>query len=308
MRQAGRTPRAGFTLIELLVVIAIIAVLIGLLLPAVQMVRESAARAQCSNNLRQISLAILDYAGGNGERFPALDHFEGHNAANRNYSFFFALLPYLEQDNLYRTVLQDADLPYTWQAQVAGFPTAPSAYLDVYGRMPVFRCPSVPAYYERDGLASYIDYAVNYRLVGGVPSIEPAYLGLVHQTGRFRVGNIPDGHSSTVLLTEKISQVNQWSVLSGHQPLYASVFGAVLNPNAPYPYTYWGQFTTDGLQPPIRDLVGNWRFTRPTSAHAGGCLVALADGSVRNVNYAVTPETWLSAITPDDGKPLGPDW
>jgi hypothetical protein len=99
-----------------------------------------------------------------------------------------------------------------------------------------------------------------------------------------------------------------WSYLSGHQPLYASVFGAVLNQSAPYPYTYWGQFTTDALQPPVRDDPGNWRFTRPTSAHSHGCQVSLADGSVRTVSYTISPTTWLNAITPDDRNPLGSDW
>jgi len=308
MPRAASRSRPGFTLVELLVVIAIIAVLIGLLLPAVQKVREAAARARCSNNLKQMSLAVFNYASANGDHFPDLDHFEGHAASNRNYSFFFALLPYLEQDNLYNVVMQSATLPYTWQAQVAGVNTAPSAYLDVNGLVPILRCPSVAGYAERDTQATYIDYAVNYRLVGGVPSIEPAYIGLVEQTGRFRIGTIPDGQSNTVLFAEKISQVNVWSYLSGHQPLYASVFGAVLNPSAAYPYTYWGQFTTDALQPPVRDDPGNWRFTRPTSSHPQGCLISLADGSVRPVSYTISATTWLNAVTPDDHNPLGSDW
>src|SRR5262245_22569168 len=88
-----RDRSAGFTLVELLVVIAIIAVLIGLLLPAVQKVREAAQRAQCQNNLKQLGLASLNYHDANGQ-FP--------NDNNPVLEIFAALFPYLEQQSLYQ--------------------------------------------------------------------------------------------------------------------------------------------------------------------------------------------------------------
>src|SRR5438067_10763680 len=92
-----RKNRKGFTLIELLVVIAIIAILIGLLLPAVQKVREAAARAQCSNNVKQLSLACHNYESANGTLPP----YSVATAAQYG-SAHYLLLPFIEQDNLFR--------------------------------------------------------------------------------------------------------------------------------------------------------------------------------------------------------------
>src|SRR4051812_6683239 len=97
--------RNGFTLIELLVVIAIIAILIGLLLPAVQKVREAAARSKSSNNIKQIALAVHNYNDANGGKLPPLTDVGTSPPAPTGLglqSFFFNILPYIEQDNVYR--------------------------------------------------------------------------------------------------------------------------------------------------------------------------------------------------------------
>ena len=133
----ARRRNSGFTLIELLVVIAIIAILIGLLLPAVQKVRSAAARIKCQNNLRQLGLAAHSYHDTN-EVFPPLAAFSqwdylttpGYQNA-KGFTFFDWLLPYVEQDNLFRASNQDVN------TLVNGKP--------VYGHViSIFRCPMRP--------------------------------------------------------------------------------------------------------------------------------------------------------------------
>src|SRR5262245_30322131 len=101
--------RRGFTLVELLVVIAIIAVLIGLLVPAVQQVREAANRIQCTNNLKQLGLAAHHYHDAHRHLPPAVGYYPPAGGAFGNY--FFHLLPYLELENLYRSALGSVPFP-----------------------------------------------------------------------------------------------------------------------------------------------------------------------------------------------------
>src|SRR5438034_10278064 len=131
--------RSGFTLIELLVVIAIIAILIGLLVPAVQQVREAAHRMKCSNNLKQLGLAAHHYHDVNDHFPPGIGYYPPASGAFGTY--FFHLLPYLEQDNLYRDGLGVVPFPPPAGPTVVYYPGNNNVYSR---RVPVFLCPSDP--------------------------------------------------------------------------------------------------------------------------------------------------------------------
>src|SRR5262249_37744345 len=132
--------RRGFTLIELLVVIAITAVLIGLLLPAVQKVREAAARIKCSNNVKELGLAAHHYHDSNGHFPPGIGYYPATNGAFGPYCFH--LLPYLEQGDLYRSALGSVPFPAPVGPTVVHYPGNGNVHSR---KVAAFICPSDPS-------------------------------------------------------------------------------------------------------------------------------------------------------------------
>lgn len=185
----------AFTLVELLVVIAIIGILIGMLLPAVQMVREAARRTACLNNLRQIGLACLNHESAH-MNFPpgVVDNDDDLRDAMHNGWVF--VLPYLEQQTIY----DQYDMNQPWSA---------TANLDVAKmEIPVFTCPSNGSQTTQTGgiEGTTIDYAFSKGPSGAL--YKTVQVGVFDINSRTRMADIRDGTSNTFLVGEAISSPN----------------------------------------------------------------------------------------------------
>jgi prepilin-type N-terminal cleavage/methylation domain-containing protein len=299
-------PRRGFTLIELLVVIAVIAILIGLLLPAVQKVREAAARASCSNNLKQLGLAAHNYHDANSRLPPQI----GWTAPGGTFgTVMYHLLPFLEQQALFDrgrvTVTATEAYPTTW-TRVAGTIDMRDSGVEAVV-LKGFVCPSDPS--VGTTLANWGwaggSYAGNYQLLGNPPpsaapwgtyGVTPAAVA-TWQGAATLTASIPDGTSNTLLFVEKLGQCNppvggnmwaRWDLLDTWQPAFA--VWSVLPPQ------YGPVWTSAACDP-----------TRPSASHTtmNACL---ADGSGRVVGAGVSQPTWWAAVTPAAGDLPGADW
>jgi type II secretory pathway pseudopilin PulG len=271
--------RPGFTLFQLLVVIALLALLLGLLLPAVQKVRQAAARVQCANNLKQICLATVNCADTNNGNLPPLaGYYPIPQEARRtgDGTLFFHILPYLEQDNLYKNSEEkDSQIFSVWHNGTY------AALIKTY------LCPSDPtgnaSHRYLDWLAT-ASYAANFQVFHGLNEMD----GFAKYPA-----SIPDGTSNTIFFTERHQlchgEPNAWGY-AGASP-WAPVFA----------HENTGKFQ-------VLPAPGDCDPRVPQSPHPGGINVGLGDCSVRFVSAAVSPQTWWYATTPNGGEVLGNDW
>jgi prepilin-type N-terminal cleavage/methylation domain-containing protein len=309
IRRTTSPLRFGFTLIELLVVIAVIAVLIGLLLPAVQQVRAAAARAQCSNNLHQIGLAVQNAQTTIGYFPPALGWYpvSTDTPGNGYGNLFFHLLPYVEQPALY----QRSTLPFppSWRdSSFGGLSTTP---------LKIYVCPSDPTVASPGvavlGPLNQSDrwaagcYAANTQVFGVVSNsltgAVSSFQGCARMTASFT-----DGTSQTILFAEKYASCGKGGSL---WDAYDSARTGITFPYLPLlanPLGYGNAAVGPGSLFQLKPTPLACNPAVAQTAHNGGILVGLGDGSVRVVNVGVSGATWWAAFTPGAGDLLGNDW
>ena len=327
--------RRAFTLIELLVVIAIIAVLIGLLLPAVQKVREAAARIKCQNNLKQLGIALHNYHD-TAERFPmgldcpscANPIYTGVDIGPQNWTTWVVdLFSHVEQTALFAQ----------WNRNAGVYSPVNAPLLSTF--LPVLSCPSdgdrafqnpgqtplarsnYVACFSPDG--GWVERGASYRVDNSFNTA--ANPGGTRKAAfnvnvRRRLLDLADGTSNTVLLSETITGPNGTADARGiWWHFQGSVFTAELPPN-PRTADQMNRNAIYGLPyydspicvPTKSPCVGATDYSvqrfYARSRHSGGVNAVLGDGSVRFVRDSISLQTWQAAASISGGEVLANDW
>jgi prepilin-type N-terminal cleavage/methylation domain-containing protein/prepilin-type processing-associated H-X9-DG protein len=296
--------RSAMTLVELLVVIAIIGVLVALLLPAVQVARESARRMACSNKLKQISLALHQHHEVYGAFAPGWVQSpftlpQGHVTQGGHGTGPF-LLPYIEQEALAKI--------YRWDKRCQGPENQPVATT----QLKIMQCPSVepnrwvtaaedPFNYEYGGKGACGDYAgvreIDTSLVdAGLADQVANYDGVLTRDHLTRLAEITDGTSQTILITECAGRPKLWRagrLLEGYAPGGAWVAGTLI----------FGQGSTrDGTTQPGPCAINCRNDREVYSFHSGGANAAFADGAVHFLSAGIDIRVFARVVTRAGGE------
>jgi prepilin-type N-terminal cleavage/methylation domain-containing protein/prepilin-type processing-associated H-X9-DG protein len=318
--------RVGFTLIELLVVIAIIGILLALLLPAVQKVREAAARIQCQNNLKQFGLGCVAYHDAHGAFPPGSAFLPGSNWSNVDWSankgtWIVYALPYIEEDNLYRQIPNHGTPHFDSIGAAVQAGVLPRA-------MPhKLRCPSDAYQYagpysnyvgslgpqcvdDKCGYAPFAPYC-NKPAWGWGPSDEddpdPAKVRGMFSRFSYAVRMIEctDGTSQTLLLGESLPSTDAHMQMGWYTSYGSQLATTIIPINYPVSETDTSWCGSAGAGP-AHSMVNNniaWGFR---SRHRGGCNFTFVDGSVHFLSESIDHKTFQLLGCKNDGQVVGP--
>jgi len=337
-RIAIRKPR-GFTLIELLVVIAIIGILMALLLPAIQKIREAAASIKSGNNLKQIGLAMHTYNDTN-RALPATVGWQPTLTPGATYmengtygSALFQIFPYIEQDNLYNASKQTTN--YIYGSTLYSYSYSSSNFTYKYSYTALTYNYVTPAVTFRNG-GSIVSTPVKLFMADNDPSLSPSYgySSYLLNDALFKVGGsisqITDGASQTIMVAEGYANCYGYSYTSAASS-YSYTYGlryAYYTYYYDYSYNYYYSYNypgysytfseTETLSPKFEPVPGQTFQARPTPSACNGSLpqglssgsiqVLMADGSVRRVQQSVSAASWAAALTPSGGDKVGGDF
>ena len=318
--------RVGFTLVELLVVMAIIAILIALLLPAVQMAREAANRVRCANNLKQQAIAVHNFATANDGEFPELARMTSVCCSSLQHT----LLPFLERQDMYDETIQHCGKPglgspIMWSvesgdkwAKLPGHPELKKGeFWGKRGRIDAYLCPTDPGSQRQTG--THTSYAVNYLLLGHNRAHEgsPTDHGWCYwRCGSWRswksyytVETVPDGNTHTIMIGEYARGANYnypgMASPSTNSPMFAHIV-PLDHPHKGY-YKGLNDQSGNALGPPVHTSSIHNGLFRASTHHSELMNGALADGSVRTFRLDIDEiGVWTKLIHPDDGQSIPP--